>query len=88
MKKEIRLYLVEARNKKGFSMRRAAQEAGMTYQHYSKIENGDRGTHVSFMVMTRIAEALAIPLNVMREKEKEYRDLYEDDNDWTETRNW
>lgn len=80
MANNIRMYLVKARNKKGYSMRKTAREAGMSYQHYSKVENGDRGARVSFMIMSRIAEALDIPLNDMKKAEKEYQELNENDD--------
>ena len=51
MKNKIRMYLVKAREEKGYSMRKTARIAGMSFQHYSKVENGDRGTHVSFMII-------------------------------------
>ena len=75
----LRMYLVNERQAKGYSMRRTAKEAGMTFQHYSKVENGERGARVSFMIMTRIAEALNIPLEKMKEYEKEYQHQLEND---------
>ena len=80
MKNKIRMYLVKAREEKGYSMRKTARIAGMSFQHYSKVENGDRGTHVSFMIMSRIAEALEISLDDMKEAEKEYQKLNQNDD--------
>ena len=60
--------------------RKTARIAGMSFQHYSKVENGDRGTHVSFMIMSRIAEALEISLDDMKEAEKEYQRLNQNDD--------
>jgi transcriptional regulator with XRE-family HTH domain len=71
------MYLVEARNSKDYSQRRVAREAGMSYQHYSKIENGDRGSKVSFMIVGRISHALDIPLEEFYKKEKEYQEKIE-----------
>lgn len=80
MKNKIRMYLVNAREKKGYSMRKTARVAGMSFQHYSKIENGDRGTHVSFMIMSRIADALDISLDDMKKAEREYQVFNENDD--------
>ena len=80
MKNKIRMYLVKAREEKGYSMRKTARIAGMSFQHYSKVENGDRGTHVIFMIMSRIAEALEISLDDMKEAEKEYQRLNQNDD--------
>lgn len=86
-KNNIRMYLVNARNHKGYSMRKTARIAGMTYQHYSKIENGDRGARVSFMIMSRIADALDIPLDVMKKEEREYQHEIENDDYWSKAWN-
>ena len=34
MKNKIRMYLVKAREEKGYSMRKTARIAGMSFQHY------------------------------------------------------
>ena len=78
-KRSIRMYLVRARQNKGYSMRRTAREAGLAFQHYSKIENGERGDRVSFMVMSRIADALDISLDDMKRQETAYQ--IENDNE-------
>ena len=74
------MYLVDARNKKGYSMRKTARIAGIAFQHYSKIENGDRGERVSFMIMSRIADALEIPMDEMKKFEREYQKSNENDD--------
>lgn len=80
MKSNIRMYLVNARNQKGYSMRKTARIAGITFQHYSKIENGDRGERVSFMIMSRIADALEIPMDEMKRLERAYQNANENDD--------
>ena len=80
MKSNIRMYLVNARNRKGYSMRKTARIAGITFQHYSKIENGDRGERVSFMIMSRIADALEIPMDEMKKLERAYQNANENDD--------
>lgn len=74
------MYLVNARNQKGYSMRKTARIAGITFQHYSKIENGDRGERVSFMIMSRIADALEIPMDEMKRLERAYQNANENDD--------
>lgn len=73
----MRTYLVDLRLKKGFSQRRVAREAGISYQHYSKIENGDRGGKVSFLIIGRIANVLSTSLDNLYPMEKEYQDKLE-----------
>lgn len=74
------MYLVNARNRKGYSMRKTARIAGITFQHYSKIENGDRGERVSFMIMSRIADALEIPMDEMKRLERAYQNANKNDD--------
>jgi transcriptional regulator with XRE-family HTH domain len=74
---DLRMYLVKARQDKGYSQRRTARESGISYQHYSKIENGDRGKRVSFLTIGRISTVLGIPLEDFYRFEKEYMDEME-----------
>ena len=71
------MYLVNARQKKGYSQRRTARESGVSYQHYAKIENGDRGKKVSFLTIGRIAAVLDISLDDLYQLEKAYLDEVE-----------
>lgn len=75
------MYLVSARQKKGFSQRRTASEAGLSHQHYQKIESGARGRKVSFLTIGRIAGVLDIPLEEFYRYEKEYIDRIEFENE-------
>lgn len=70
----MRLYLSKLRLEKGYSQRRVAREAGISFQHYSKIENGERGSKVSFLIIGRIAAVLGIPLDKFYEMESEYQE--------------
>lgn len=72
-KNSIRLYLSNARYDKDYSLRRTAMAAGMSLQHYAKIENGERGDRVSFMIMIRISKALGLSLDYMAEEEAKYQ---------------
>ena len=73
----MRYYLINIRLKKGFSQRKVAREAGLSYQHYARIENGERGKKVSFLIVGRIAEALGVTLDELFKYEQEYQDSLE-----------
>ena len=70
----MRRYLIDTRIKKGYSQRKVARDAGVSYQHYSMIENGERGGKVSFLVIARIARVLDIPLEELFIKEEAYQE--------------
>lgn len=70
----MRLYLSNIRLDKGYSQRRVAREAGISFQHYSKIENGERNNKVSFLIMGRIAHVLEIPLEELYSLEAAYQE--------------
>ena len=70
---EIRMYLYSAREAKGLSMREVAIRAGLAFQHYSMIENGEKGPRISFITMCRISEALDISLSELKEAEMKYQ---------------
>lgn len=72
-----RYYLVEARVNLGYSQRKTARLSGISYQHYSKIEKGDRGRKVSFIIFSDIAKTLQIPLDELYYLEREYRNKEE-----------
>lgn len=73
----MRYYLINIRLKRGFSQRKVAREAGLSYQHYARIENGERGKKVSFLIVGRIAEALGVTLDELFKYEQEYQDSLE-----------
>lgn len=64
-----------------YSQRKVARIAGISYQHYSKIENGERGKNVSLMVVGRIAQALEIPLEELYFFERTYQEEMEFNNE-------
>ena len=70
----MRYYLINIRLKRGFSQRKVAREAGLSYQHYARIENGERGKKVSFLIVGRIAEALGVTLDELFKYEQEYQE--------------
>ena len=73
----MRKYLSDIRLNKGYSQRRLAREAGISFQHYSKIESGERGNKVSFLIIARIADVLDIPLDDFYKMELEYQEKLE-----------
>ena len=73
----MRKYLSDIRMEKNLSQHRVARESQISYQHYSRIEGGERKSKVSFVVMVRIAKALDIPLERMYRYEKEYLESIE-----------
>jgi len=75
------MYLVNARQSKGYSQRRTARKSGISYQHYAKIESGDRGKKVSFIIIGRIANVLDISLDELYKLEKSYLDEQELSNE-------
>lgn len=62
---------------KGFSQRKVARESGISYQHYSKIENGERGNKVSFLVIGRIARVLNVSIDQLFDLEEAYQESLE-----------
>ena len=69
----IRMYLVNARQKLGYSQYRAAQEMGVSHQHYNRIENGVIGDAIQFRTITALAYALDIPIPVIWDEEERYQ---------------
>lgn len=59
----MRYYLVKLREEKGYSMRKLAREADISFQYYSKLENGEKGDKMSLIVAGKIAKALNIDLS-------------------------
>ena len=75
----IRMYLVNARQKLGFSQYRVALEMGVSHQHYNRIENGVIGNAIQFRTITALASALDIPIQIIWDEEIRYqRSLAED----------
>jgi len=77
-----RYFLIEARKKLGYSQRKTARIAGISFQHYSKIEKGDRGRKVSFIIFSDIAKVLDISLDDLYYFEREYRDKIDFDEEF------
>lgn len=70
---QIRMYLVNARQKLGYSQYRVASEMGVCHQHYNRIENGVTGKDIQFRTIYALSVVLEIPFNVICEKEVEYQ---------------
>lgn len=73
-KSNMRVYLAEARERRGLSMRKTAMLAGITYQHYAMVEYGQRGSGVSFRTMVKIADVLNISLDILKNYEAKYQE--------------
>ncbi len=69
----VRSYLIDLRAKKDYSQRQVAREAGMSYQHYARLESGERGGKVSLVIMGRIAHTLGISLEDIYQLEEKYQ---------------
>ena len=77
----IRMYLVNARQKLGYSQYRAASETGLCHQHYNRIESGIVGKTIQFRTLNALATALEIPIDVIWEEEVAYQELLISDDD-------
>lgn len=73
MKNKIRMYMVYARQKLGYSQYRAAEKANLPHQHYNLIENGKVGKNIQFRTLNSISSALEIPVETLWEAEHEYQ---------------
>ena len=71
----IRMYLVNARQKLGYSQYRVSKNAGLSHQHYNRIENGVVGTNIQFRTIEKLANALAISTSKAWEEECNYQAL-------------
>jgi Helix-turn-helix. len=74
MKSKMRMYLVNARQEKAYSQRKTAREAQLTFQHYSKIESGERGERMSLLTGGRIAKALGMSIDDFFDLETKYQE--------------
>ena len=79
----IRMYLVNARQKLGYSQYRVALDMGICHQHYNRIENGVIGSAIQFRTLNSLAIALEIPIEVIWKEEVAYQEsLVSDDDDY------
>ena len=76
------MYLVNARQKLGYSQYRVASEAGICHQHYSRVENGIIGAKISFKTIYALAIALKIPFKVICIEEINYQKMIANDDNW------
>lgn len=70
----MRVYLAQARERRGLSMRKTAMLAGITYQHYAMVEYGQKGARISFRTMCKIADVLNLSLDVVKNYEEKYQE--------------
>ncbi len=83
----MRLYLLELRHQKGYSMRKLARETNMSYQHYVRLETGRIGERVGLITMGRIAKALGVSLDTIYPLEEEYVESLIKDKELKEVNN-
>lgn len=69
----MRAYFVALRENVGLSQRKVALMSGISYQHYSKLENGERGPKMSFMIAGRLAEVFGVTLDYLYKEEVKYQ---------------
>ena len=78
--KTMRQYLQELRLNKGYTQRYVAHEVGITPQYYLKIEKGERGNKMSFLIGCKLAEVFDVELDEFYQAELEYQ--LEQDREW------
>ena len=76
----MRQYLQELRLNKGYTQRHVAHEVGITPQYYLKIEKGERGNQMSFLIGCKLAEVFEVELDEFYQAELEYQ--LERDREW------
>lgn len=77
----IRMYLVNTRQKLGFSQYRVASLMNVSHQHYNRIENGCIGKSIQFRTIVLLAHALDIPIAVIFDEEEKYQASLSDEKD-------
>lgn len=73
MQNKLRMYLVNARMKLGYSQYRVAEEAQISHQHYNRIENGKIGRDIQFRTIVTISRVLNIPIIKVWHYEESYQ---------------
>lgn len=68
-----RLWLVDRRRELNLTTSQVAIKTGITKQHYSFLENGERGARYSFIIGVRLALALKFDIEDFYNKETEYQ---------------
>ena len=71
--RKLRLYLCIRRLELGYSQYQVAAKLGVCHQHYSRIENGNIRSRITFVTMIKIANALEMSLEELSKNEIEYQ---------------
>ena len=71
--RKLRLYLCIRRLELGYSQYQVEAKLGVCHQHYSRIENGNIGSRITFVTMIKIANALEMSLEELSKNEIEYQ---------------
>ena len=77
----IRMYLVNTRQKLGYTQYLVALKMGVCHQHYNRIESGAIGTAIQFKTLVALSIALIIPLEVICKEEADYQNNIDSGDD-------
>ena len=69
-----RNYLRKLREDRGFSQFQMAENLEITQQYYSLIENGDRQKKMDIGLLSKLSDALSIPIADLIEMERRHAD--------------
>ena len=58
----MRKWLRDARQKKGYTMKEAAQQLDISESYYSLIENGERQKKMDVMLVMKLSSVFGIPI--------------------------
>ena len=70
---QIRMYLVNLRQKEGLTQYRVAAKMDVCHQHYNRIENGVIGNAIQFKTLCALSKALNISIKDICEEEANYQ---------------
>ena len=71
---KIRMYLINQRQKLGYTQYKVALLMGICHQHYQKIESGVIGKAIQFKTIYALSKALDIPIEVISSQEMKYQE--------------
>lgn len=69
----MRDYLLELRNKNGYSQQYVANELGITSQYYQMIESGERQKNMNFTLIYGLSKVFGVSIQHIFDQEKKFR---------------
>ena len=72
--RKIRMYLINQRQKLGYTQYKVALLMGVCHQHYQKIESGAIGKAIQFKTIYALSNALDIPIELISIQEMKYQE--------------